>query len=190
MSQPELPLTPWMLDSSTFIHATIVDRVPLIVLLRSPLFFPEFAFRFELGANAKETTRDQAAAQVKRKRIGVQTLTLADLDRIVSFGAPRKIGLGELACAVIADRMTGGVLCDDWHAKAWLDQRISTSLWDSIETILLDAAAKNYIGELDLADAQRMLERNRYTCRYDLQIEHVKRQMNFHRQGSDAADGQ
>jgi hypothetical protein len=154
MAQPEPSATSWLLDSSTFIHATIVDRVALISSLRSPLFFPEYVFRFELGANAKETTRDEAAAQVTRKRIGLQALTLTDLDKIASLSAPRKIGLGELACAVIAERLAGGVLCDDWHAKAWLDKRISPPQWESIETILLDAAAKNYIGELDLGPAE------------------------------------
>ncbi|HVC94727.1 MAG TPA: hypothetical protein VND64_13590 [Pirellulales bacterium] len=162
----------------------IVDRVPLLVLLRSPLFFPEYVFRFELGVDARDATRDHAADQVARKRIGVQHLTLSDLDRIASFDAPRKIGLGELACAVIAERLAGGVLCDDWRAKAWLEHRMTPLRWDSIEWVLLDAAAEGCIGELDLVDSQRVLERNQYSCRGDLQLIHLQRQMQLRREST------
>jgi len=181
--------TPWMLDSSTFIHAMILDRIALLTLLRSPLFFSEYVFRIELGADAKDTTRDEAVSQVTRQRIGVQRLTLADLDKIVSLGAPRRLGLGELACAVIAERITGGVLCDDWRAKAWLDGHMAPPKWNSIESILLDAAAAGYIGELDLFDSQRTLRNNQYECREDLRLVHLQRQTQIHRGSPGAIDG-
>jgi hypothetical protein len=164
-----------MLDSSTFIHAIIVDRVMLLASLRSPLFFPEFVFRFELGASATEATRDAAAQAVGRKQIGVLQLTLVDLDRLSQVGAPRRIGLGELACAIIAERTAGGVLCDDWRAKRWIETRVVVRPWDSIEGVLLEAAARGHIGELDLVDSQRALEKSRYHCRCDLRLEHLQR---------------
>ena len=177
MSSTSPALTPWMLDSSTFIHAVVVDRVMLMASLRSPLSFPEFVFRFELGVGAREATRDAAAEAVRRGQIGVQQLTLADLDRLSVLAAPRKIGLGELACAIIAERLAGGVLCDDWRAKAWIEGRITAKCWDSIEGILLDAAASGHIGEVDLTDSQRILERNCYHCRYDLRMAHLQRML-------------
>ncbi len=165
----------WMLDTSTFINAVVVDRVMLMASLRSPLFFPEFVFRFELGINARETTRAAAAHAVDRKQISVQQLTLADLDRLSQLAAPRRIGLGELACAIIAERLAGGVLCDDWHAKKWIEGRVTAKCWDSIEGVFLQAAASGHIGELDLVDLQRTLETNRYHCRCDLRLEHLQR---------------
>jgi hypothetical protein len=165
----------WMLDASTFINAVVVDRVMLMALLRSPLFFPEFVFRFELGINAREATRAAAAHAVDRKQIGVQQLTLADLDRLSQLAAPRKIGLGELACAIIAERTSGGVLCDDWRAKAWIEQHVAAACWDSIEGVLLQAAASGHVGELDLVDLQKTLETNRYHCRCDLRMEYLQR---------------
>jgi hypothetical protein len=167
----------WMLDSSTFIHALIVERVALVVLLRSPLCFPEYVFRFELGPNAHKTTRTEAASFVNRKQIGVANLTLADLDRIASLGAPRRIGLGEIACAVIAERRAGGILCDDWRARGWLETRTNTQRWDSIDGVLLEAAAEGRIGELDLVDFQKTLEQNHYHCRCDLRLAHLQEQM-------------
>lgn len=187
MAEQQTTAIPWILDSSTFIHAMIVDRVALVTLLRAPLSFPEYVFRIELGADAKDTTRDAAEDHVKRKRIGVEALTLADLDKIASLGAPRKIGLGELACVVIAERLAGGVLCDDWRAKAWLDDQMAPR-WDSIEGVLLDAAGQGYMGELELFDAQRTLARHRYECREDLRLVHLQRQMQLRKEQTTAVD--
>ena len=167
----------WMLDSSAFIHALIVGRVPLLISLRSPAYFPEYVFRVELGSNAKEETREEAAGSVRRNQIGVKQLTLGDLDRIAALEAPRKIGLGELACAVIAERLAGGVLCDDWRARRWIAIRMPSVTWDSIEGLLLDAAQQDQIGELDLVDFQEELERNCYHCRVDLRMEYLRCRM-------------
>lgn len=166
----------WMLDSSTFIHALIVDRVALIVLLRSEVRFPEYVFRCELGSNAHDVTRSAAEGCVRRNQIGVATLTLADLDRIASLAAPRRIGLGEIACAVVAEREEGGVLCDDRRANRWLLERTRPKEWHSIDDVLLDAAANGHIGEHDLVDFQSKLKQNQYDCRCNLQLEHLQRQ--------------
>jgi hypothetical protein len=166
-----------MLDSSTFINALIVDRVALVVLLRPDLCFPEYVFRFELGVNARESTRAAVGSWVKRKQIGVANLTLADLDRIASLAAPRRIGLGEIACAVIAERREGGVLCDDWRAHAWLKDRTQPKEWHSIDDLLLEAAANGHIGEHDLVEFQITLKQHKYDCRCDLRLAHLQRQM-------------
>ena len=175
MSEISRTAVSWMLDSSTFIHALIIDRVMLMASLRSPVSFPEFVLRFELGSNARKTTRDAAGEAVRRNQIGVQQLTLTDLDRLSQLSAPRKIALGELACAIIAERTAGGVLCDDWRARAWIEPHVGCTRWDSIEDILLDAAARGHIGEHDLVDSQEVLERNCYRCRRDLRMEHLQR---------------
>ena len=168
----------WMLDSSTFINACIIARVPLFVLLRSPLCFSEYVFRFELGINAHETTRRQAARCVERRQIGIRHLSLSDLDRINELGAPRRIGLGEIACAIIAEREHGGVLCDDWHGRGWLEPRVSWVCWESIEDLLLAAAQSGHVSEFDLDDFQHTLELERYKCRFDLRFEHLRRLAN------------
>ena len=113
-----------------------------------------------------------------RKQIGVESLTLSDLDRIADLSAPRRIGIGEIACTIIAERQAGGVLCDDWKARKWLEQRTTPHSWESIDDVLLDAAAIGHIGEFDLVDFQQRLEANRYRCRFaDLRLEHLQRQL-------------
>jgi hypothetical protein len=178
MTTPHTVAVLWMLDSSTFINAIAIERVALLVSLRKPIHFSEYVLRFELGVNARQSTRAEALNWVNRKLIGVESLTLPDLDRIAALAAPRRIGIGEVACAIIAERCAGGVLCDDWRAKGWLEQRTAPHSWDSIEGVLLDAAAAGLIGELDLVDFQKALEIERYKCRVDLRMEHLQRQMN------------
>jgi hypothetical protein len=165
----------WMLDSSTFINALAIDRIALVVLLRFGASFPEYIFRVELGANAREATRTAALACVQKQQIGIANLSLADLDRMASLAAPRRIGLGEIACALIAERCSGGVLCDDWSARGWLQERTRPAQWDAIDDVLLDAAARGYIGEHDLVDFQGMLKENKYECRCDLRLAHLQR---------------
>ena len=127
MAQHDSPSMPWMINTSTFIHAMIVDRVPLVASVALPSSFPNTFSASSWGTNAKESTRDQANAHVAHKRIGIQGLTLADLDKLALLSAPRKIGLGELACLSLRSVWRGGVLCDDWRAKAWLDQKMKAA---------------------------------------------------------------
>lgn len=168
----------WMLDSSTFINGCIIGQVPIFVLIRSPLYFSEYVFRFELGINAREKTRRQAASWVERRKIGVRQLSLADLDRINQLGAPRRIGLGEITSAIIAVRESGGVLCDDWRGRGWLEDRVPVAWWESTEDLLLRAAQLNHISEFDLDQFQEVLESERYKCRYNLRLEHLRRLAN------------
>src|SRR5260370_11336260 len=158
----------WMLDSSTFINCCIIARLPLFLILRSPLCFSEYVFRVELGINAHDSTRSEAAQWVARQRIGIKTLSLADLDRINRLGAPRRIGLGEIASAILAEREAGGVLCDDWRGRRWLEPRVTVRRWESIEDVLLEAARFGHVSEFDLDDFQNTLEQERYSCRYNL----------------------
>lgn len=168
----------WMLDSSTFINFSVIDRIALFVLLRSPLYFSEYVYRFELGIKAHESTRSAARQSVARKQIGVRSLSLSDLERISQLGAPRRIGLGEIACAIIAERETGGVLCDDWKGKRWLTQRMVLNSWESTEDVLLEAARLGHISEFDLDGFQARLEEERYVCRFNLRLEHLRRVRN------------
>lgn len=183
MTQPELKTALlWVLDSSTFIHARIVDRVSLLSALRSPIFFPEYVFRFELGSGAHNDTREAAAKCVQRKQIGVKQLTLADIDRIAQMR--RKVGLGEIACAIIAEREDGGVLMDDRKALPWLKTNTRVGFWESIEDFLLDAAMQLHLSEFDLKEFDHTLRTNRYQCRFDdLQIEFLRRRANIQNPG-------
>ena len=164
----------WVVDSSTFIHCCIISRIPLFLVLRSPLYFSEYVFRVELGINAHESTRIEASRWVSRQKIGIKMLSLADLDRINRLGAPRRIGLGEIACAIIAEREAGGVLCDDWRGRGWLEPRVAVNRWESIEDVLLEAARLGHVSEFDLDGFQTTLEEERYMCRYNLRIEHLR----------------
>jgi hypothetical protein len=60
MSDCNTQLPIWMLDSSTFIHACMIDRIPLLAFLRHPLHFPEYVYRWELGQQAHDSTRGDA----------------------------------------------------------------------------------------------------------------------------------
>src|SRR5260370_11477049 len=175
MTLTATPVSLWLLDSSTFIHCCVISRVPLFVLLRSPLFFSEYVFRVELGVNAHDSTRGAAAHWVSRGKIGISSLSLTDLDRINQLGTPRRIGLGEIASAILAERDGGGVLCDDWKGRRWLQTRVTLSRWESIEDVLLDAARSGHVSEFDLDRFQEDLQKARYTCRVNLRVEHLRR---------------
>jgi hypothetical protein len=177
----------WMLDSSTFLHACIIDRLPLMALIRKTLECPEYVLRWELGRNAHPETQRLAEEALRQGKICVRQLSLEDLDRIATINAPRRIGLGELACAIVAEREHAGVLCDDRNARRWLSTRVTTVAWETIEDVLLAAAEGGFIGELDLQGFQTTLQRNRYHCAYDLQIEFLSRKFNREQTATDGA---
>ncbi len=180
----------WMLDSSTFIHACIIDRLPLVAMIRTPLECPEYVLRWELGQHARPETRRAAEEALRQGKLRMRRLSLEDLDRIATINAPRRIGLGELACAIVAEREKAGVLCDDRSARRWLSTRVNTFAWETIEDVLLAAAELGFIGELDLQGYQTILHRNGYGCVYDLQMEFLSRRLNRDpRASSDAAAG-
>jgi len=178
MNSSSTEISLWMLDSSTFINGCIIGQLPLFVLIRSPIYFSEYVFRVELGINAREKTRRQASMCVERSKIGIRQLSLTDLDRINELGAPRRIGLGEITSAIIAQREAGGVLCDDWRGRSWLERRVPVTRWESVEDLLLHAAHLNHISEFDLEQFQEALESERYKCRYNLRLEHLRRLAN------------
>jgi hypothetical protein len=176
--RPDPPITLWLLDSSTFIHACIIDRLSLLASLRTPLDCPEYVLRWELGQNGHVETRRLAEEALRQGKVRMRRLSLDDLDRIASINAPRRIGLGELACAIVAEREEAGVLCDDRNARRWLARRVITVAWETIDDVLLVAAEGGYIGELDLQGYQTTLERNGYHCACDLQMEFLSRRFN------------
>lgn len=168
----------WALDASTFINFAAIARFSVLVRCRRGLRFPEYVFTFELtGPKAKEPTRVAAEQAVQRGDVTLTQLTLTDLGRIAALGAPRRIGLGEIACAIIAERDGAGVLCDDHKAILWLKQSVQPLAWESTEDVLLDAANQLLLSEFDLADAQETLRENRYECRVDLRSEYLQRRL-------------
>ncbi len=162
----------WLLDSSTFINMVVIDRIPLLVLLRSPLFFPEYVLRVELVREDTKKVADEWCFE--RNKIAVSTLTIRDLDRIAALGAPRKISIGEIACAIIAERDGGGVLCDDRKAIRWLKNHVNPVYWHGVEDVLLDAAKSGYIGEHDLESHERVLLDNKYKCYCNLRFTYLQ----------------
>ena len=172
-------VTQWYLDSSTFINAAAIERINVLVSIRAPISFPEYVYRVELGSNARPGTRTLAEAAVQSGRVTLRQMSLEDLDRISALGAPRRIGLGELTCAVLAERDGGAVLCDDWKARGWLLEKITTLVWHSIEDCLLDAASKFLLDEYDLERDEETLRENRYVCRIKLKEEHLLRRLNI-----------
>lgn len=164
-----------MLDSSTFINACRIDQVRLLVLLKSPLCFPEYVFKVELGSGARAVTREAAMQCVAAGQVSLRSLSLADLERIAQLKAPRRIGLGEIACAIIANRDNGAVLSDDWKCRNWVRDNIAPIEWQGIEDVLLEGASRLHLSEFDLENLQKRLEENKYHCRFDLKNEHLMR---------------
>lgn len=178
MSDAEPSVAFWALDSSTFIHALIIERLWLLPRNRKPLRIPEYVFRVELQSEAHADTAIQAEGFVTAGHAVICQLSLADLDRIVLLGTPRRVGLGEIACAVVAERESGGVILDDWRGRRWLEHRVTVALWESIEDILLLGAAKGHLSEFDLDECEDCLRRNRYVCRVNLRLAHLSRLVN------------
>jgi predicted nucleic acid-binding protein len=168
----------WTLDNSTFINARLIRRVWLLPLLRKEVSFPEYVFKVELGSGAHPDTRIEAARCVEKGDIGVRRLTLEDLDRIAGLSMPRRIGLGEVACALIAEREDGGVLCDDRKARNWILERVSPKAWEAIEDLLIAGAEASHLSEYDLQDCQETLRLNKYQCSCDLRHEYLRRLAN------------
>jgi hypothetical protein len=160
----------WMLDSSTFINALIAQKSWLTPIVRSPLYLPEYVLRVELGTGARAETRHEAQDLVSRGKALVAQLTLEDLERVAELCAPKRIGTGEICCAIIAGRTNRGVLCDDHKAHRWLCERIAVAAWESIEEILVAGGVLNHLSEYEVEDCQKLLESNKYICRYPLRL--------------------
>jgi hypothetical protein len=165
----------WMLDSSTFINSVLSEKAWIVPALRAPLFLPEYVFRVELGAGARATTRREAQALVARGKASIEQLTLSDLEKIARLCAPKRIGTGEMCCAIIAAREQRGVLCDDHKAHRWLGERVSVAIWESIEDVLVAAGVANHLSEYEVEECQKALASNRYRCRFDLRFEVLRR---------------
>lgn len=178
MTPSSTAINAWLLDSSTFIHAEIAGQTRLLLLIRKPTYFPSYVYRVELGSNAHEPTRARAQHFVKNGQILLKNLSLEDLDQIAQLKTPRKVGLGELACAIIASRENGVALCDDRKCRNWIKDNLRFTSWQSIEDILLDAAAQSHLSEFELEDIQKLLAKNKYQCQFDLRSEYLIRRLN------------
>ena len=58
--------------------------------------------------------------------------------------------------------------------KALVRPRIAVNRWESIEDVLIEAARLGHVSEFDLDGFQTTLEEERYMCRYNLRIEHLR----------------
>jgi hypothetical protein len=164
-------VTSWKLDSSTFIHAVMVKLPAVLTRMRKPISFMHYVYEFELvGPNAHNETREAAKREVARGAIQIDRLTLADVTRMSRLAAPRRIHAGELATAVVAERVGAGVLCDDRAALKWLRRALEgVKAWESIEDVIVAAAESGLLGEHELAPLEESL-RNKgpYHCRFPL----------------------
>lgn len=167
-----------LLDSSTFINAMIIKQLPNLLALKTRINFCEYVYRVELNNNKYKETRQEAQKLVNDGRVGISNLTLDDLDRIAGLDKPRRIGFGEIACAVVAERENGRVLCDDVRARKWIIKRIASLKWESIEDILIQAAFKCLISEYDLDKHQKVLEENNYKCQVHLRHTYLMQRAN------------
>jgi hypothetical protein len=94
---------------------------------------------------------------------------------MATFTAPRRVDTGELATAVVADRLGLGVLCDDHKAVKWLKENLpGVRDWESIEHVMLAAAEANLLTEHDLGTIEQRLTASRYNCRFNLQLAYAQ----------------
>lgn len=171
----------WIVDASLFVHFCVLERVQLLFRMRRGLKVPEYVYRIELvSPNARQETRERATAAVAGGNMQVQQLTLADVARIAALGPRRSAAVGELACAVLAERQDYGVLCDDRRAQRWLGSRMQLKAWEDIETVLVEAAHRFEVTEYELAALEATLLQNRYACRCDLRNEYLMQRLALH----------
>lgn len=173
-----MTISEWVLDSSTFISGLATSRTWILTRLGRSLTIPEYVFRFELGLRARPETRKEAQSFVERGHARLASLTLEDLDQLAAMEVPRRIGIGEAICAVLALRGSAGVLSDDLKAKRWLTSRLTVIAWETVEDLLLEAATRSLISEYDLEDCQQRLAAARYTCHFNLREEFLRRALN------------
>lgn len=181
MKNDVLDVQVWVLDSCVFINFHIVGHLRTLVRCRSPLCVPEYVYKYELtGPRSHRDTRESAHAAISTEQISVSFLSVEDLTRIAALG-PRSADLGEIACALIAEREGGGVLTDD-RSKRRLSAHMRVRAWQSTEEVLIDAAHRCEITEYDLDAIQEVLARNRYQCRVQLRNEYLMQRLARHTQ--------
>lgn len=117
---------------------------------------------------------------MKAGAIDVQHLTLDDLARIAALGPRRAAAIGELACAILAERSDSGILIDDRRAQRWLLGKVRVRAWNDTEEVLIDAAHRCEITEYELVTIEATLAENRYTCRVDLRNEYLMQRLARH----------
>lgn len=179
MTNNTLRINVWMLDTCVFINFNVIGHIRALVRCRSPLHVPEYVYKYELtGSRSHRDTRESAHAAVSTGQLTVSFLSVEDLTRIASLG-PRSADLGEIACAIIAEREGGGVLTDD-RAQRRLAAHIRVRAWQSTEDVLIDAAHRCEITEYDLDHIQKVLADNRYHCKTELRREYLIQRLARH----------
>lgn len=158
--------TSWVLDTSTFIHAIIARRLQIVVAMRQALIVPYYIYAQEMaGPESHEDTRQHAERCLAKEQFRVENLSLEELARIADLhGGSRKVGMGEAACAVLAERVRAGVLCDDRKAVVKLQAVTAIERWESIDDVLVSAAHARHLDEYELDKCDELLREQRYTC--------------------------
>ena len=171
----------WALDASVFINFVVIGHLPMLAKFRKPMAVPEYVYRTELtGPRAHPATRTAASQSKNKGHFKLATLTLTDLANLGALDRPRRVGLGEASCAIIAAKNSGGVLCDDMRSKAWLQHHFQVAAWERTEEILVGAAHAEHLDEYALAECQKRLETNKYKCVCDLRIEFLQQRLARH----------
>jgi len=179
VSSARASIVAWVLDSSVFIHFCYIERFRLLIRCRAPLHITTYVYQVELtGPKSHDATRVQALAAVAAGHVDVRSLTLAELARIAELGPRRKAGLGELTCAVIAQRSGAGVLIDDRKARRFLEPHFDVGAWESTEDVLIEAAHRCEVTEFELVEIQACLSTHKYECRCDLRNEYLMQRLN------------
>lgn len=155
----------WVLDACVFINFANIERLPVLVAARKPLYLPEYVYRVELtDGRSPGRIRESAAKAILRDDMSMASVTLADLAELGGMDIPSRVGYGELCCALVAMRTSSGVLSDDKKAKMWLVANLGISRWESTEEVLVDAAHLGLVDEWSLDECQEKLEKSRYRC--------------------------
>lgn len=171
----------WALDSSVFVNFAHINRLHTLASYRNPITVPEYVFRTELtGPRAPEPIRDAARKSYDRGHFQLGTVALSDLAELAALSPPRRVGLGEAACVIIAAKRAGGVLCDDLRAKNWLANNYKLVAWERTEDILVGAAHATHLDEYALEECQGVLERNRYKCSTHLRTLYLQQRLTRH----------
>ena len=187
MSTPNPKL--WVVDTSTFIHFTIIEMVPMLAEPRRPLRVTRYVYERELcGTNCHARTRAAAKTALDRGYFVIDTLRLDDLERIGTLNVPRKVAMGEITCAVVAERDEGAVLLDDRKAILRLREEVNVRAWESTEDVLVDAAHQHRVSEYQLHDFDAKLESEKYRCRFSLREEYLRQRLSRTVSGS-ASEG-
>lgn len=109
----------------------------------------------------------------------IYPLGIHDVMTMAKIPKSKNADKGELSCFALADRLGCKVMTDDEKAVQYIKKHLimEPNRIISIIDIVLEAYIKNLIGDHDLKDIQKKLERNHYQLKIDLYYEGAKRKL-------------